>query len=99
MAHFVANRCHIPIPLPFLSQVRFRCARSTLTFRFAGDSTNIQHARTASGYATLDDWFDGSDTEISEEVIGLGEYGRTLTVLRAESLPDQEEIMTRSDGR
>jgi hypothetical protein len=72
---------------------------STLTFRFAGDSTNIQHARTASGYATLDDWFDGSDTEISEEVIGLGEYGRTLSVLRAESLPDQEEIMTRSDGR
>jgi hypothetical protein len=45
---------------------------STLTFRFAGDSTNIQNARTASGYATLDDWFDGPDTEISEEVIGLG---------------------------
>jgi hypothetical protein len=57
---------------------------STLTFRFAGETTKIQNARTASGYATLDDWFDGSDTEISEEVIGLGEYGRTLTALRSE---------------
>jgi hypothetical protein len=47
----------------------------------------------------LDDWFDGPDTEISEEVIGLGEYGRTLTVLRAESLPDPEDVMTRADGR
>jgi hypothetical protein len=72
---------------------------STLTFRFAGDSSNIQDARTASGYATLGDWFDGPDTEISEEVIGLGEYGRTLTVLRAESLPDPEDVMARSDGR
>jgi hypothetical protein len=72
---------------------------STLTFQFAGDSTNIQNAQTASGYTTLDDWFDGPDTEISEEVIGLGEYGRTLTVLRAESLPDPETVMERSDGR
>ena len=72
---------------------------STLTFQFAGDSTNIQNARTTSGYATLDDWFEGPDTEISEEVIGLGEYGRALTVLRAESLPDPETVMERSDGR
>jgi hypothetical protein len=72
---------------------------STLTFHFAGDSTNIQNARTASGHATLDDWFDGPDTEINEEVIGLGEYGRTLTVLRAESLPDPDELITRSDRR
>jgi len=72
---------------------------STLTFRFAGDSTNIQNARTASANATLDDWFDGPDIEISEEVIGLGEYGRTLTVLHAESLPDPEAVMERSDGR
>jgi hypothetical protein len=47
----------------------------------------------------LDDWFDGPDIEISEEVIGLGEYGRTLTVLHAESLPDPEAVMERSDGR
>jgi hypothetical protein len=72
---------------------------STLTFQFAGDSTNIQKARTASGYTTLDDWFDGPDIEMSEEVIGLGEYGRTLTVLHAESLPDPEAVMERSDGR
>ena len=64
-----------------------------------GDSTNVQNARTTSGYATLEDWFDGPDTEISEEVIGLGEYGRTLTVLRAESLPDPDDVVMRADGR
>lgn len=72
---------------------------STLTFQFSGDNANVQNAQTASGYATLDEWFDGPDTEVSEEVIGLGEYGRTLTVLRAESLPDPDDVMTRADGR
>jgi hypothetical protein len=72
---------------------------STLTFQFSGDNGNVQNSRTASGYATLDDWFDGPDTEISEEVIGLGEYGRTLTILRAESLPDPDDVVARADGR
>jgi hypothetical protein len=72
---------------------------STLTSQFASDNSNIQYARSASGCTTLNDWFDGPETEISEEVIGLREYGRTLTVLHAESLPDPEDVMTRSDDR
>jgi hypothetical protein len=72
---------------------------STLTSQCASDNSNIQYARSASGYTTLNDWFDGPETEISEEVIGLREYGRTLKVLHAESLPDPEDVMTRSDDR
>lgn len=43
---------------------------------FSGYNANIQNAQTTSRYATLDDWLDGPDTEINEEVIGLGECGR-----------------------
>lgn len=32
------------------------------------------------------------DIELSEEVVGLGAYGKTLTVLTASDLPDAEEI-------
>jgi hypothetical protein len=31
--------------------------------------------------------------------MGLGEYGRALTVLWTESLPDPDNSITRSDGR
>jgi hypothetical protein len=50
--------------------------QSTLTFQFSGNTSNIKSARKASGYTALDDWFDGPDTEINEDVMGLGEYGR-----------------------
>ena len=37
-------------------------------------------------------WFKPDrDADIYEEAIGLGSYGRTLTVLSCESLPDAEE--------
>jgi hypothetical protein len=64
-----------------------RCA----TASFNRDPENVQSGRRASGTSTLGDWFDGDDTEINEEVVGLGEYGRTLTVLWADSLPDEEQ--------
>jgi len=42
--------------------------------------------------STLDVWFDGGDdSEINEEVVGLGGYGKTLTVLWADSLPEPSE--------
>jgi len=38
-------------------------------------------------------WFGGNlEAEMFEEVIGLGSYGRTLTVLSASDLPDQEKL-------
>jgi len=36
----------------------------------------------------LNDWMDGERTyRVTEEVVGLGQYGRTLTVLTCKSLP------------
>jgi hypothetical protein len=36
--------------------------------------------------------------EINEDVIGLGEYGRTLTILWADTLPDPDESVPRAGG-
>jgi hypothetical protein len=45
------------------------------------------------GEARFSDWFEGArDTRLDEEVVGLGRYGLTLTVLTSEELPlDPEE--------
>lgn len=41
-----------------------------------------------SSTSTLEIWFDRDSTaELNEDVIGLGDYGKTLTVLWADSLP------------
>ncbi len=45
------------------------------------------------------DWFDGQDCELTEEVIGLGSYERTLTILSCEALPGEDDKLIRSDGR
>jgi hypothetical protein len=52
----------------------------------------VRRAERVEGNSTLDDWF-GGDEAISmvEEAIGLGNYGRTLTVLHSIELPDPEE--------
>jgi len=40
----------------------------------------------------LTDWFGGDqDIPIQEDVVGLGVYGKTLTVLYGIELPDPEE--------
>lgn len=46
------------------------------------------------GYSNLDEWFEGapSTIEMKEDVVGLGTYGRTLTVLfNDEGIPDDDE--------
>lgn len=64
----------------------------TATARFNKDEANIQNAKRVTASCTLDVWFDGGDdAEINEEVVGLGGYGKTLTVLWADSLPEPGE--------
>ncbi len=64
----------------------------TATARFNRDQTNVAKARRTTSASTMDTWFDGGgDSELVEEVIGLGAYGRTLTVLWQEQLPDPHE--------
>jgi len=76
-----------------------RVPQGTPTFSFGLDAVNIAQARAVEGVSSLEDWFDGTDYELTEEVIGLGSYGRVLTVLSTESLPEPEENVSRSDGR
>jgi len=64
----------------------------TATARFNRDQSNVAKARRVASSSTMEIWFDGGgDVELTEEVIGLGAYGRTLTVLWRESLHDPHE--------
>jgi len=63
-----------------------------LTASFNTDKNNIEQAVRAEGVSELQDWFNGSNRqEIVEEVIGLGSYGKTLTVLTGMESPDEVE--------
>jgi Zn-dependent peptidase ImmA (M78 family) len=65
----------------------------TSTATFNKNEDNIRNGKRANSTSCLDDWFHGGgDIEMNEDVVGLGDYGRTLTVLWAETLPDSEEI-------
>jgi Zn-dependent peptidase ImmA (M78 family) len=70
----------------------------TLSYKFSQNVANIAQARSAEGLSNLLDWFDGQDCDLNEEVIGLGAYGRVLTILSCEALPEEERL-ARSDGR
>jgi len=68
---------------------------NTITSRFNSDPKNVESSKRASDGSTLSHWFDGPQSiSLDEQVIGLGSYGYTLTVLTSENLsedPDEEE--------
>ncbi|TRZ57849.1 MAG: ImmA/IrrE family metallo-endopeptidase [Rhodocyclaceae bacterium] len=65
---------------------------NTPTFAFNQDGENVRHAVRIEDASNLQDWFGGRRSiEISEDVIGLGSYGKTLTVLYDITLPDAED--------
>jgi hypothetical protein len=64
----------------------------SLTQRFNRDPARVERAETREGSSVLSDWFGGpGDIETIEEVIGLGSYGKTLTILRGIEFADEEE--------
>lgn len=65
----------------------------TATAEFNDDPDNVSEAHGIEGASYLDQWFDGApQIEMNEDVVGLGTYGKTLTVLFTdESLVDDEE--------
>lgn len=68
--------------------------RGTPTQIFNEDSDNVARAVRIEQTSNLQQWFGGSRRiEISEDVVGLGRYGKTLTVLYDISLfePEEEE--------
>jgi hypothetical protein len=74
--------------------------RGTATWGFNQDANNIAKGNRADGTSNLQDWFGGNyDIEVTEDVIGLGSYGRTLTVLYEIELPDEEEREQESSMR
>lgn len=67
--------------------------RSSATSGFNNDPNYIARGERTDGESSLQDWFNGDlDVELAEEVVGLGSYGKALTVLTAIDLPDTEEI-------
>jgi Zn-dependent peptidase ImmA (M78 family) len=66
-------------------------SRST-TARFNLDDTKVTSASRERGRGSLKEWFGGPyDVEVTEEAKGLGEYGRTLTVLALDTFADELE--------
>ena len=65
----------------------------TPTAEFNADASNVDEARREEGASYLDDWFDGAPrVEVNEDVVGLGSYGKTLTVLFTdEDLQDEDD--------
>lgn len=59
------------------------------TADFNADAENVAQRRRVQGKRCLQDWFDSPyRQEIVEEVVGLGAYGKTLTVLTGMESPD-----------
>lgn len=65
---------------------------STRTDLFNADPENVRLARRANGEAELRVWFGGRRSiPGTEEVVGLGSYGRTLTMLSSDIFADDED--------
>lgn len=59
----------------------------TVTARFNALPENVRAGKRDNGDGRLNDWMDGDRVyRVREEVVGLGQYGRTLTVLTCDTL-------------
>lgn len=58
------------------------------------DEMAVGKSETVDGAGLLCEWFEGApaEVEVDEEALGLGRYGRVLTVLSANALPSPEAI-------
>lgn len=65
----------------------------TLTASFNAEPENIRVGRRDAGDARLQDWLGGDRSyRVVEEVVGLGEYGRTLTILTCRALSLRSDV-------
>lgn len=64
----------------------------SITREFNAGPSNVARREEVCGETTLSSWFGGpTGVALDEEVLGLGEYGYTLTVLTSEALPDDPD--------
>jgi hypothetical protein len=67
--------------------------RATTTFTFNSVPENVIHGIRMDGASNLQYWFGGTmSINLTEEVVGLGRYGKTLTMLYELELPEPEEM-------
>lgn len=65
----------------------------TPTAEFNKDPERVRRAERTTGTSDLQDWIGGSHSvDMNEDVVGLGGYGKTLTVLSAVNPPDLEAL-------
>lgn len=65
---------------------------TTGTARFQKDPENIANGCKANSVSMLDDWLEGAPhIEMKEDVVGLGHYGKTLTVLFTDEAIEPED--------
>jgi len=66
---------------------------NSATKELNGDPKKVLDGERLDAEGTVQDWFGGDiEAQLVEETIGLGDYGKTLTILTVEELPDAEEI-------
>lgn len=66
--------------------------RGTATLAFNQTPGNVLRGARVEDASSLQAWFGGSrHVDIAEDVVGLGRYGKTLTVLHSIELPDEED--------
>jgi len=64
----------------------------TVTAQFNQDKENILNGEKAEGWTHLHYWFDEApQVEMKEDVVGLGSYEKTLTILFINEAIDTEE--------
>jgi len=70
-----------------------RVPTNTPTKRFNRTVANVIDCKQHEGSSTFDSWIDGApELDVNEDIVGLGSYGRTLTILFTdEPLADAED--------
>ena len=69
-----------------------RLARNTATFAFNRNPERVLRADRLEETGDLQDWFGGDRSlSVTEQVVGLGNYGKTLTVLTGLDIEEQLE--------
>jgi hypothetical protein len=70
----------------------------TVTASFNAQSDNVRTGKRDLGKGRLNDWMGGDRVyQIQEEVVGLGQYGRTLTVLVCPALASEKGLEDDAD--
>lgn len=66
---------------------------NSTTSEFNKVPSNVESSLHQEGATFLDAWFEGApEIEVNEDVVGLGSYGKTLTVLFTEELLEDDDV-------